>query len=62
MNTSPIANDLLIAIDNYIEASSKKEYRFELEEQIKLQNAIARLNNQIGILINYEIKRKNESK
>ena len=58
MNTSPVANKLLKAIDEYIKESSKKEYRFELEEQYKLQNKIAQLNNQIDILIDYEIKRK----
>lgn len=60
MNISPVANDLLQAIEEYIEESSKTIYRFELEEQIKIQNAIARLNKQIEMLIDYEIKKNKE--
>ncbi len=60
MNTSPIAIDLLEAIERYIEESSKKEYRFEYEEQRKIENAIQRLNNQLDILVDYEIKRNKE--
>lgn len=58
MNINPIANDLIKAIDNFIEQSSKTAYKFTIEEQYKLQNKIAQLNNQIDILINYEIKRE----
>lgn len=60
MNISPVANDLLLAIEEYIEESSKTIYRFELEEQIKLQNAIARLDKQIEMLVDYEIKKNKE--
>jgi uncharacterized protein YpmS len=57
MNISPAATDLIEAIENYIETSSKKEYRFTEEEQYKLEREIAILNKQIEILINYELKR-----
>lgn len=57
MNISPVATDLIEAIENYIEASSKKEYRFTEEEQYKLEREIAILNNQINMLIDYELKR-----
>ena len=57
MNISPVATDLIEAIKNYIEASSKKEYRFTVEEQYKLEREIAILNKQIDMLIDYELKR-----
>lgn len=57
MNVSPVANNLIIALNNYIEESSKKDYRFTYEEQIKLQQLINVLNNQIDMLIQYELKR-----
>lgn len=58
MNISPVATDLVEAIENYIETSSKKEYRFTVEEQYKLEREIAILNNQINMLIDYELKRE----
>ena len=60
MNISPIANDLVVAINNYIETSSKVEYRFTIEEQIELQKQIKILENQINMLIDYELKRENQ--
>lgn len=60
MNISPVAIDLIEAIENYIEASSKKEYRFTEEEQYKLEREIAILNKQIDMLIDYELKRKED--
>ncbi|MBR4486080.1 hypothetical protein IKS57_01750 [bacterium] len=58
MNISPIANDLVQAIEEYIEQSSKVGYRFTLEEQLKLQQMIKVLNNQIDMLVDYEAKRE----
>ena len=58
MNISPVANNLIIAFNNYIEESNKKDYRFTYEEQIKLEQLIKVLNNQIDMLIQYELKRE----
>lgn len=55
---SPVATSLLEAIDNYLEASCKKEYRLTFEEQIKIQNAILVLDKQLDVLIDYETKRE----
>lgn len=62
MNTSPAAVRLIKAFNEYIEESSKKDYRFTIEEQMKLERMIRILNNQIDILINYENKRLHEHK
>ena len=59
MNISPVATDLVEAMENYIEASSKTNYRFTIEEQMKLQQMIKILNNQIDMLVDYELKREN---
>ena len=58
MEISPVANDLLEAIDNYIEVSSKVGYRFTLEEQMKIQRMILILDKHIDSLIEYETKRE----
>ena len=58
MNISPVAIDLIEAVENYIAESSKKQYRFTDEEQYKLEQLIRQLNNQIDMLVDYEIKRK----
>ena len=60
MNISPIANDMVEAIEAYIEASSKVGYRFELEEQLKIQQMIRVLDKHIETLIDYELKRKEQ--
>ena len=60
MNISPIANDLVVAINNYIETSSKVGYRFTIEEQMELQKQIKILENQINMLVDYELKRENQ--
>lgn len=57
MNTSPSAERLLKAFDEWLKESSKVEYRFELEELNKLRFMIDTLNRQIDILVEYEIKR-----
>lgn len=60
MNISPSAIDLIDAIKRYIEESSKINYRFTIEEQFEIQKQIKILDNQINILIDYEIKREQE--
>lgn len=57
MNISPVANNLIIAFNNYIEESSKKDYKFTNEEQFKMQQVIKMLDNQINMLIQYELKK-----
>ena len=57
MNISPVANNLIIAFNNYIEESSKKDYKFTHEEQFKMQQVIKMLDNQINMLIQYELKK-----
>ena len=57
MNISPVANDLILAFNNYIEESSKKDYKFTNEEQFKMQQVIKMLDNQINMLIQYELKK-----
>lgn len=57
MNTSPSAERLLKAFDEWLKESSKVEYRFELEELNKLRFMVDTLNRQINILVEYEIKR-----
>ena len=60
INNSPSAIRLLKAFDEFIKESSKKEYRFTIEEQRNLENLIKVLNNQINVLIEYEMKREVE--
>lgn len=57
MDTSPVALRLLKAIEEYIKESSKKDYRFEIEEQYKIERAIQVLSNQVDNLIKYELER-----
>jgi len=51
------ASNLINAIDEFINASSKTNYIFTIEEQHQLENMIKVLNNQISFLVDYEIKR-----
>lgn len=60
MNYSPSALRLFKAIDEYLKESSKKEYRFTIEEQKMLDRYITFLDNQLTILIDYELKREQE--
>jgi hypothetical protein len=62
MNISPIANDLIEAINNYLNESSRVQYRFTLEEEISLTCALTNLKNRLETLSDYEIKRENEEK
>lgn len=57
LNISSVANELIIAIDNFKEESSKTSYRFTTEEQIRLEREIAILQNHINLLIDYELKK-----
>lgn len=57
MNISPVAKRMIDSIKEFIAESSKKEYRFELEEEKEIQRYIAILENQLKILIDYEIKK-----
>lgn len=56
-NISPVAVDLIEAIERYKEESSKTTYRFELEEQLRLQKEIAILEKHIELLADYETKK-----
>ena len=58
MNISPVATDLIEAIENYIEASNRNNYRFTIEEQAKLERAIMILNKHIDFLVQYENKKE----
>lgn len=60
MNISQVANDLIKAINNYKEQSIKTNYKFTLEEQLTLQNEIAILEKHIELLIDYELKKKDQ--
>lgn len=51
---------MIDSIKEFIAESSKKEYRFELEEEKEIQRYIAILENQLKILIDYEIKKDAE--
>lgn len=62
MNISPSARELLRAFNEWLEDSSKSNYRFELEEQLELQKIGKILDNQINMLIDYELKKKKENK
>lgn len=57
MNISPIANDMFIAIDDFMNESSKVGYRFTIEERKKLERYIRILENHLIMLDNYELKR-----
>lgn len=61
MNTSPSAERLLRAFNEWLKESSKVDYRFELEEQDKLELMRDTLSKQIDILVEYEIKRNTKT-
>lgn len=52
------AKELLKAIDNYMRASCKKDYKFTNEENITIQRQLKILDNHINMLIKYEITRE----
>lgn len=57
MEVSPIAYDLIKDFNEWMEQSSKKEYRFSKEEQYYLEQMVKMLNNQIDMLVDYELKK-----
>ena len=58
MNISPVANDMFLAIDDFMNASLKTSYRFTDEERTKLEFYIKILQNHLTMLDNYELKRE----
>ena len=60
IEVSPTAYDLIQSFNEWIEASSKVGYKFTEEEQHYLELMIRILNNQIDMLIDYELKHKGE--
>ncbi len=60
MKYSPTYIDLKEMIQNYIEESSKTNYRFTLDEQVDLERQIKILSNHLNNLIDYELKRKED--
>lgn len=62
LDVSPSAYELIDMFNQWVEASSKKEYRFTIEEQHALEQMIKIMNNQINMLIDYELKREQEEK
>lgn len=56
MEVSPIAYDLIKDFNEWMEQSSKTTYRFSKEEQYYLEQMVKMLNNQINMLVEYEIK------
>ena len=60
IEVSPSAYELIQAFNQWLEDSSKTQYRFSEEEQYYLEQMIKMMNNQIEILVDYEIKRKQD--
>ena len=60
IEVSPSAYELIQSFNQWLEDSSKKEYRFSEEEQYYLEQMIKMMNNHIDILVEYEIKRKQD--
>ena len=58
IEVSPIAYDMIQNFNEWLEESSKKGYRFSNEEQYYLEQMIKIMNNQINMLVDYELKRK----
>ena len=62
MNISPVAQRLIQAIDDYKNESCKKEYRYELDEEVILHREIAILEKHLELLEQYEIAKLKEGK
>lgn len=62
MDVSPSACELIDKFNQWLEASSKKEYRFTIEEQYALENMIKVMDNQLNMLVDYELKREQKEK
>lgn len=58
MEVSPIAYDLIKDCNEWLEQSSKTSYRFSKEEQYYLEQMIKVMNNQIDLLVDYELKKE----
>jgi len=58
MNISSVANDLIIAIDNFKEESIKTSCKITIEDLTILEREIAILQNHINLLIDYELKKE----
>lgn len=58
MEVSPNAYDMIKAFNEWLEQSSKVGYRFSIEEQRYLELMVKMLNNQINMLVDYELKRE----
>lgn len=60
IEVSPIAYDMIQKFNEWLEQSSKVGYRFSEEEQHYLEQMILIMNNQIDLLIDYELKKKEQ--
>lgn len=58
MEVSPIAYDMIMKFNEWMEQSSKKTYRFSKEEQYYLEQMIKIMNNQIDMLVDYETRKE----
>lgn len=58
MNFSPVFIQLKNAINDYLKASSKTDYRFTIEEEKELIRLILLLDSHKKALIDYEIKQE----
>jgi len=56
IEVSTYAYDMIQAFNEWLEASSKKEYRFSEEEQYYLEQMVKIMNNHINVLVEYEAK------
>ena len=54
------AKDLIEAINVFMNASSRKEYKFSLEEEVMLNQMIEILKNHIRLIVEYEEKHKEQ--
>lgn len=62
MEVSPIAYNLITDFNEWLEESSKVGYRFSEEEQMYLQKMVIIMENQLDMLIKYELERKESEK
>lgn len=60
IEVSTYAYDMIQAFNEWMEESSKTCYRFSKEEQYYLEQMIKMMNNQINMLVDYEIKKRGE--
>ena len=54
------AKELIEAINVFMNASSKKEYKFSLDEEVMLKQMIEILKNHIRLIVEYEEKYKEQ--